>query len=882
MTARYVSLHFLLLLFLAAPLAFGVPPQPQSPLVAPPMPSSLKPGQKAPQVTDIWVVFKTHCDLGYTKSAEAVNTDYRVPMMDNAIRLYEADREKPADQRFKWTIAGWPMQANILGPLQDPARKEKIEQGLRDGAFAVHALPATIHPESMDLEDLVRGFSYSSRVARTYGLPLSISGKMTDVPGHAWIMPSLLHHAGVEFLQLGCNYACNSMRLPGLFWWEGPDGSRVFCHYSAKYGSDITPPKDWPAKNYLAVIMTHDNVGPPSAAQVKAVRDAVARMPGVTLHMATMDDFAKAVLAEKPDLQVVRGDMVDSWIHGLSSMPNAARMARATRPLLSALAILDTELKTWNIPTADVAPTLGAAYEKSLLYGEHTYGPLSPGRGFWITDYKLPSRYHYGDAFRDARKKGFYTSFEASFNDKRQFAIDLKNITETNLQARLSSLAKSVNTEGKRIVVFNALPWKRSGIVELDGKRYFANDVPAGGYITIKNPTDPTDLTDLKNNTLETVHFKATFDLSRGGITSLIEKSTGRELVDTSSPYALGQFLHEQFSYEQTLHYYNCYNTMNNSFYASVKPDMPRDVPYAAISPSAWKAKVHRSTLGDRVILSAGDTKGLAETITLSFTFPKHEATMQTAWKMTDKHADTLPEGGWLCYPLAVKDPRFLLGRIGGVMDLAKDQLPGGNRYLYGIESGVNLLAPDGKGMGVCAMDAPTMSFGEPGLWKYDFTYLPTKPAVFVHLYNNMWNTNFPYWIEGDLSSEVKIWPVANSKTDAICTPSWEARLPLLAAAADGSAGPLPTSQNGISVSRAGVLVTTFGPNPDGEGTVLRLWEQAGLSGPMTITLPPNAPWTHAQPVNLRGEVQGPAIPINTGTFTIDLPHHAPASFVLQ
>jgi len=31
------------------------------------------PGKAAPGVTDIWVIFKTHCDLGYTMSADAVN-----------------------------------------------------------------------------------------------------------------------------------------------------------------------------------------------------------------------------------------------------------------------------------------------------------------------------------------------------------------------------------------------------------------------------------------------------------------------------------------------------------------------------------------------------------------------------------------------------------------------------------------------------------------------------------------------------------------------------------------------------------------------------------------------------------------------------------------
>lgn len=158
---------------------------PQSPVPVPPSPASLPPGQTVPQVTDIWVVFKTHRDLGYTASVEAVNEKYRVAMMDNAVRLMEEDRTKPPEERFRWTIAGWPMAENILGPEQDPARKAKVEAGLREGAFAVHALPATLYTDAFDPEDLVRGLGFSSRLARAYGKALPISAKMTDVPGHA-------------------------------------------------------------------------------------------------------------------------------------------------------------------------------------------------------------------------------------------------------------------------------------------------------------------------------------------------------------------------------------------------------------------------------------------------------------------------------------------------------------------------------------------------------------------------------------------------------------------------------------------------------------------------------------------------------------------------
>ena len=70
------------------------------------------------------------------------------------------------------------------------------------------------------------------------------------------------------------------------------------------------------------MVMTYDNQGPPSVADVERLRQqAESTLPGVQVHFSTLDDFAKAVLAEKPDLPVVRADMPDTWIHGWLSMP---------------------------------------------------------------------------------------------------------------------------------------------------------------------------------------------------------------------------------------------------------------------------------------------------------------------------------------------------------------------------------------------------------------------------------------------------------------------------------------------------------------------------------------------------------------------------------
>jgi hypothetical protein len=233
---------------------------------------------KPVQVEQVIVVFKTHFDVGYTDMASNIVARYRTTMIDKALEVVDKNRDLPPAQQFAWTVPGWPMHQILDWPQQTPERKQRVESALQAGRFAVHALPFTLHTETLELEDLVRGLGHSSRIARRLGLPLPRDAKMTDVPCHAWVMPTLLKRAGVDFLHIGCNSGCSSPRLPTLFWWEGPDGSRLLTYYNATgYGSGLMPPRDWPHKTWLALIHSGDNHGPPTPDEVKRLLDQAAK-----------------------------------------------------------------------------------------------------------------------------------------------------------------------------------------------------------------------------------------------------------------------------------------------------------------------------------------------------------------------------------------------------------------------------------------------------------------------------------------------------------------------------------------------------------------------------------------------------------------------------
>ncbi|ETZ24835.1 hypothetical protein [Pedobacter sp. V48] len=861
-----------------------------------------------PKVTDVWVVFKTHFDLGFTDLPENVFARYRGEMMDKALSVIEKNATLPKNQHFAWTVPGWPLYAQILGPQQDSERKKRIEKAVREGSIVAHGLAFTTHTESLDYEDLVRGLVYSSRVARKYGQPLPISAKMTDVPSHSWVMPTLLNNAGIKFLQLGCNPASQSPRFPQIFWWEGADGSKILCQYTADYGSGIKAPSDWPSRNYLAMIMTGDNHGPPNQKEVEAIIAQINKeMPGATIHLGTLDDFAKAVIAEKPDLPTVKGDTPDSWIHGLLSNPREAKIGRNIRPLESALDGLNTQMGIWGIPVNSIAAKLDKAYEQSLLYAEHTwgmnaeYGPrYSYGEDWkkWLTEAAAEPEPENGDFSKLKNSNAHNTNTGSkkkwlhSYDVKRQYIHNTNDIINAELTTDLDLLAKSVNVAGKRLVVYNPLPWKRSGIVENPWKKgsyFYVKEIAPSGYVAYnQDDLKEATITNDQNAEFNTPYFKIVLDLKRGGISSLTENTTGRELVDQSSKYVVGQFLHERFSTTEVGLWFNVYSRIKEGWGLNDlgKPGMlgADKAPYMAFTPDNWGISVTHSDIADVATLTAMDTKGLAKKYTLVFSFPRNSAYVDIEWFVDGKAPDKQPEGGWLCFPFAAKDPKFTVGRLGGPINPATDLISGSNKYLMAVNSGVSITQKDRSGIGLMPQDSPLISLGEPGLWKFSLDYVPKIPSVFVNVYNNMWNTNFPLWQEGSWSERVRIWPIdKNSETVANLTEkSWEARLPLLTGVSDEDAGQLPLKNEGISISRKGVLITAFGENPDGKEIVLRLWEQSGISDNVSVKLPKGSGYRKATPVNLRGEAIGKPLNIIGGKLSFLLKAYAPASFILS
>lgn len=849
-----------------------------------------------PQLEEIVLVFKTHFDIGYTDMASAVVERYRTSMIDSALDVVDDSRDLPEEQQFVWTIPGWPM-AKILEDWegQTPGRKQRVMKAFREGRFVVHGLPFTTHTETLSEEDLVRGLSYSAELSRAAGLELPQDAKMTDVPCHSWIVPTLLAHAGIRFLHIGTNSGSSDPKVPLLHFREGPDGSRVLTMHINGYGTGALPPEDWPYKTWLGLIHTGDNHGPPRPEEVRKLLGEIReKLPDVKVRIGRLSDFADAIL-EKEDLvsiPVVRGDTPDTWIHGPMCDPQGRIAARRAQVELPAAESLSTMLEVWGVGAscspkpAEPWETIARAYEQSLLYGEHTWGA-----SFGWVEYAMSYAPDWHENLDDRHAR-----MVASWDEHSAYAKEALSLSSSLLEEQLSRLSQSIDSDRYRAAVYNPLPWKRGGVAVIDGDMKIVRDIPPMGYRTLNfgelERAGGEAFHILKNDrndrhVLENDFFRLTYDLA-GRVISLVDKRMSRELIREDSE-GFGNFLYERFSADQCDRFMKDYCLVYPRWVTTqfTKPDLPRDVPYHAVRPGTvvsvsepqWAGECHSV----RFVYDASPElpcQKLEYEIRLYDEFPWIDVSLS----IEGKRPDTWPEAGWMCLPLNIEKPNFRLSRLGGIIDPTKDIIPGSNRHLLWLHHGMAVFGDDGYGVGICPIDAPLVSLGEPGCWKFSWDYVPENADVFVNLFNNQWNTNFRLWNEGTWKQTVRLWTFEKyDPTESLIRPALEARFPMVGQTAPEfeRPGQQPAQATGLQLSRQDVVVTSFGIDPRTERLMLRLWEQAGKDGPCVITFPDGLNVSAAQPCDLRGRPLGEPLPVDGNRLKVDMGHNAPLNLEL-
>ena len=295
-------------------------------------------------IKKVYLIFKTHLDIGFTDYAEEIVKQYLTNFIPGAIKVgYEL---KDTDTPFIWTVGSWMVNEALKYDTDGT-----VEKAIKDGIISWHGLPFTTHTETMSPKLFEYGLSISKKLDERFG-KTTISSKMTDVPGHTIGMVPLMAKAGIKFMHLGVNPATPLPDVPRLFKWVC-DGSELIVMYQEDYGTD-----EIIGDTVLSFAHTHDNEGPQTADEIKAIyAEMQEKYPNAQITAGTLDDFANVVLANMGDIPQVDHEIGDVWIYGTGSDPRKVSAYRRVLRYIDQNGIGDVDL-TDNL----------------LLVPEHTWG----------------------------------------------------------------------------------------------------------------------------------------------------------------------------------------------------------------------------------------------------------------------------------------------------------------------------------------------------------------------------------------------------------------------------------------------------------------------------------------------------------------------------
>jgi len=737
----------------------------------------------------IYVVFKTHFDIGFTELSEDVIRQYATRMLPDVVRTCKDTESNDQGDKFVWTMSSWPLVQSLRPDLADKSTLEEAHRLIESGQIVWHALPFTTHTEFCGLEELIRGLNISTKLTHQYGYR-PISAKMTDVPGHTWILPTILSGAGIKFLHLGCNPGCMPPDVPVIFWWEGPDGSRVLTFYSkGAYGSDPVPPESWEHDVWLSMMQTNDNIGPQKPEILDSIKDTVyKRYPDAKIHFGTMDDFYYDFINSNPNLPIVKGDLADSWIHGIGTYPIETSIIRVIRKKVKNSESMNTFLTVNHKKQSDEfdknTDVIQKIYESTLLFGEHTWG-------LDVKTHMGGYRHYDKNEFLKAKNSTIYKKMEKSWNEQRLRVSSANEMNNEIIHPIIQSYASKypdniylvwndtgfkdsrwIKTElDLNIRIFDKktgelLPIRKcgntlefySGVLPALGLKEYAYEIGNNNVEDYKNE-DQVFINSYENeyeSNISNEFYNIKADKTSGKIISLFDKKLNKEWVDKDSKESFGGYRYDIYGIEDITEFQRNYTYR---FYDWLVNDLGR-IGYPNCSHKTYypqSGSVRTSIEKDRVCLEitlqcdslSHIEYGNCESAVIKYYLYNFEDKIDIQVNLKNKQETSFVEAIHLTFPIKIELPRYRINKTGSLIDPEIDVVKDANHSIYCLDKYVDIN--NGKnGIMIISKDVPLFSIGSQKIYKYKQKFEKESPCLFFNVWNNQWGTNFPQWTGGD------------------------------------------------------------------------------------------------------------------------------------
>ena len=804
----------------------------------------------------VHIVKSSHEDLGYENYifnkqhdiAEFIEYGREAGSPHSVIN---ARRKEEAPLSYHYTMETIVFQRNYLEERGEPAWRELVEQEIRPGYLSLMGAPSGVHSHWMDYEELARMTYPARRETRDrFGLELK-TFMIVDNPSLSWSGAQALAGAGFKYVarwgqpwRSGGNNNYETTKVPAIFWWEGPDGaSKVLFAWRSHYSNGFWLGQTGTNKNKLelgAVDVSDFLRRVENGAELGPYPYDALITPEYSDHV--LPYFSLGLLPSwrarytYPQIMVTNPQPFFEYIE---------RKYGATLPVLRGdlnnfsadYATIDPESQDWKRRAARLLPAaegLGVlagikdpAFALSLADIERTYT-----RMFDYDEHCWPTQPPATDA----------QLFNANWVKKQEAKRALDAAGGFFGQAAAALGAQIASPAPGTIAVYNSLAHPRSDLVTVaqplaavtdlrtgrviqceptanGGAVFLAPDVPAFGYALFgpapgaPNPLPAAGLEagpDYIANSFYTVRF----DPVSGVVTSIVEKSGGRELVDQQARYRVNQLVHVHKAAREAKEGYE-YSPAKAT---RMEPRLGR----TQVSFDVW---IEDPKLGGKIRQTVTLHAGLKR---VDFTNQLERIAVLWSPELADRYRDNI----YYAFPFAVPGGQARAEYAGGVVRPYEDQLRWGSHdYLY-ANRWVDVSNATG-GVTLAAREAGTFSFGAIRYNELSVDYKPSKPWLFSYAWSNRMaglltlgpddcNATFHY----SLTSHDGDWD-----SGAAVAHGWQTASPLLAVPVSGGAGAPWTGlqRSFLGVSAPNVELTVLkAAGVAGRGWVARFIETAG------------------------------------------------------
>jgi Glycosyl hydrolases family 38 N-terminal domain len=592
-----------------------------------------------------------------------------------------------------------------------------------------------------------------------------------------------------------------------------------------------------------------------------------------TLRLSRNEDFFLEAERRIRDIPAFEGDWNDWWADGVGSGARPLQLVRRAQGVVADAQTVSSIAGSMGAASAAYDTCDAAAiYLSSALFDEHTWGAANPwthgdddshsGEEQWHWKYATALNAHDGAAALMDRAVARFAQHLLTAEDAQASLyvvntcswprtdvvtaflpesrvrlaahldlIDARTGTPLRFERRpQANETHRVAGQFLRILVEDVPPL---GAVRLD--LVAGTPMPANGQIRTGAPT-----------VLENEHLRIEVDLATASIASIVDRSAGRELVNSDATFGFNAYIYDHFATA---------GGINHASSAIEADERLRLLGSRSLARPAALIERVSGPLGERLVYEsvAEGAQWLRTTLILSTGVARLDIENRMA-----KAATMDKESAYFAFPFAMDNPTVRIEVSGSVVGTDIPHVPGGAAHMRAMRRWLS-LEQDGQGVAWSTQDAPLLQVGDIALPYAPFpstTPRRERGTIYSWVHNNLWDTNFPseqgfemtfrYSVAAAAAASSSSGPILGMRTAAAVS------RPLLAVLAPAvrDARKQPSSMSWLTLDDERVRVVGL-TTPNAGHILVRL--QSIAETPVKVRLQPSWPFERAQQATFLG-----------------------------